>query len=197
MADAPWYADVLVDPLVAARGLVSRLDGGNPLPVLGDPLDTDGELVHVDVLVDASWHGPADVAYDDLQFHDFSGWASLAFTAAASAIGRHRAHAAADALAAPQWRPLGHAPTQALLTERRLVLTHSDGVDNVAYDEVEVLADLARRRVELWTDGSPRFALEGPRAPYLTVALVYLFTGEVLPSLELGGGVLAGLSSRP
>ncbi|HEY8547587.1 MAG TPA: hypothetical protein VIL36_21140, partial [Acidimicrobiales bacterium] len=115
--DQRTTAETPVDPLVAACGLVSRLDEGSPLPVIGDPLGVDAEALHAVVWVNACWFGPAEVVYDDPLYLDFSSWPRLAGTGAASVLGHHRRQAAGAALAAPQWRALGEKPVRALLTE--------------------------------------------------------------------------------
>lgn len=171
-ADAAW---------VAARGLICRLDEGYPLPVIGNPLETGSEAVHLDVLVNGWWYGATDVLYDEVRYMDFRGLGTLAMTAAASAVGNRRAREAAQALATPQWRPLGEAPVQVSLTERHLVLRSDEATVTLALaDGLQLLSDLPNRRLELHAPDRPPFALHGHWVPYLTVALTYASSGEVL-----------------
>jgi hypothetical protein len=182
MADTQWHADWVDEGWMAARGLVCRLDEDNPLPVLGDPLAVDGEIVHADVHVDGWWYGEVDVLYEERQLLDFSGFGFLAMTAVASAVGNRRSREAAAALAAPRWRHLADGPVRAVLTADRLVLEAPDGTTlSIGHAEpAELIPDLVNRRLQLQVGNGHPLALTGEWVPYLTVGLIYARTGEVV-----------------
>ena len=88
--------------------------------------------------------------------------------AAGSAAARRRARRHAEALATPQWRPLG--PLRILATDRRLLVWHEDACASVWYQAIrEFRPDLEAGRLDLTFDDDPPYHLAGPWVPLLTV----------------------------
>ena len=80
-----------------------------------------GETVHAQIEVDAWRYLALDVPYDrrTILYGGPIGWT---ISAIASAIGNRRTRHAAERLAAPQWRYLGHLPI--IITNRRLLVAY-------------------------------------------------------------------------
>lgn len=78
-----------------------------------------GERVHAEITADAWRYLAIDVPYDHrtILFGGPIGWT---ISAIASAIGNRRTRQAAERLAAPQWRYLGHLPI--IVTNQRLIV---------------------------------------------------------------------------
>jgi hypothetical protein len=83
-------------------------------------------------------------------------------------VARRRARREAEALAAPQWRPLG--ALRILATDRRLLVWHANGWASVWYDAIrELHPDLEAGRLDMTFENDPPYCLAGPWVPYLTV----------------------------
>jgi hypothetical protein len=98
-------------------------------------------------------------------------------TAAGSAVARRRARREAEALAAPQWRPLGG--LRILVTDRRLLAWHKGAWASVWYSVIrEFRPDLAAGRLDMTFESDPPYCLAGPWVPYLTVVVTTLLAGD-------------------
>lgn len=82
-----------------------------------------GERVHAEITADAWRYLAIDVPYDHrtILFGGPIGWT---ISAIASAIGNRRTRQAAERLAAPQWRYLGHLPI--IVTNHRLMVWYEN-----------------------------------------------------------------------
>lgn len=95
-------------------------------PAPGQPTENwlqPGECVHAEITADAWRYLAIDVPYDHrtILFGGPIGWT---ISAIASAIGNRRTRQAAERLAAPQWRHLGHLPI--IVTNQRLVVWYDN-----------------------------------------------------------------------
>jgi hypothetical protein len=85
-------------------------------------------------------------------------------------VARRRARREAEALAAPQWRPLG--AVRILATDRRLLVWHDSAWASVWYDAIrELRPDLETGRLDMTFENDPPYCLAGPWVPYLTVVV--------------------------
>lgn len=93
-----------------------------------------GEHVHAEIQADAWRYLALDVPYDHrtILFGGPIGWICSGI---ASAIGNRRTRQAAERLAAPQWRHLGHIPI--IVTNQRLLVWYEDDWRSVWLDIVE------------------------------------------------------------
>ena len=92
------------------------------------------EHVHAEIQASAWRYLALDVPYDHrtILFGGPIGWICSGI---ASAIGNRRSRQAAERLAAPQWRYLGHLPI--IVTNHRLMVWYEDGWRPVWFDAVE------------------------------------------------------------
>lgn len=155
----------------AARSLAGALAGGAALPMLPSPfLLDDGEAVHANLPAHGWRYHSLDVVVEEQRFLAVGGPVVFGLTAAASAVGNRRARAAAERLAAPQWRPLGVLPI--LATSRRLLVFYEGQWASVWYPAIrQMIPDVDNDRLELIFESDPPYLLCGPWVPYLTVVL--------------------------
>lgn len=101
-----------------------------------------GERIHAEITADAWRYLALDVPYDRRTIL-FGGPLGFACTGLASMIGNRRTRRMAEALAAPQWRYLGHLPI--IVTNRRLLIEHGGAWWPVWFEMVE--------RCAYWDEG--------------------------------------------
>jgi hypothetical protein len=153
----------------AAVALANQVAAGDGLPSIPSPvlLDT-GEALHGDLSADGWRYDGADITYAAPRAVAIGGPLVFGLVAAGSAAARRRARQEAEALAAPQWRPLGELPI--LATDRRLVVWHEGAWSSVWYHAIrELRPDLEAHRLDMTFDADPPYCLAGPWVPYLTV----------------------------
>lgn len=153
----------------AAVDLANRVAAGGALPNLASPVLLDaGEVLHADIPAEGWRFHAADVTYLGPRAVTIGGPLMFGFVAVGSAVARRRARRDAEALAAPQWRPLG--ALRILATDRRLLVWHECAWASVWYDAIrELRPDLEAGRLDLTFEDDPPYCLAGPWAPYLTV----------------------------
>lgn len=128
-----------------------------------------GEHVHAEITADAWRYLAIDIPYDHrtILFGGPIGWT---ISAIASAIGNRRTRQAAERLAAPQWRHLGHIPI--IVTNHRLMLWYENDWWPVWLGAVALWPFDARTDVlELTFDGEPSYRLVGPDVVYVRSVL--------------------------
>jgi hypothetical protein len=153
----------------AAVALANQVAAGDGLPSIPSPvlLDT-GEVLHGDLSADGWRYHGADITYEAPRAVVIGGPLVFGLVAAGSAAARRRARQEAEALAAPQWRPLGELPI--LATDRRLLVWHEGVWSSVWYHAIRDLRpDLEAARLDMTFDADPPYCLAGPWVPYLTV----------------------------
>ena len=163
-----WYA---------ATELADWVCGGGHLPKMPSPVLLDGgEVLHADLPAQGwRFHG-ADITYVAPHVVAIGGPLMFGLTAAGSAIARRRARHEAEALAAPQWRPLG--ALRILVTDRRLLVWHKGAWASVWFSVIrEIRPDLAVGRLDMTFEDDPPYCLAGPWVPYLTVIVTTLLAG--------------------
>jgi hypothetical protein len=155
----------------AAVGLATRVAAGHGLPSLASPVLLDaGEVLHADVPSEGWRYHAADVTYLAPRAVAIGGPLMFGLVAAGSAVARRRARREAEALAAPQWRPLG--ALRVLATNRRLLVSHDSAWASVWYDAIrELRPDLEAGRLDMTFENDPPYCLAGPWIPYLTVII--------------------------
>lgn len=157
---APWDSALALATHVARGGVLPSL----PSAVLLD------EVVHADVTAEGWRFEGADVTYATPHAVGVGGPLMFGLVAAGSAAARRRARQDAEAMAAPQWRPLG--ALRLLATDRRLLVWHEGEWASVWYHAIrEIRPDLAAERLDMTFDDDPPYCLAGPWVPYLTVIL--------------------------
>lgn len=164
-----WDAAVDLANQVAAGGGLASV----PSPVLLHA----GEVLHGDLTAEGwRFHG-ADVAYAAPRAVALGGPLMFGLVAASSATARRRALREAEALAAPQWRPLGR--LRILATDRRLLVWHDGAWAAVWHHAIrEIRPDLEAGRLEMMFDDDPPYCLAGPWVPYLTVIVTTLLARD-------------------
>lgn len=169
--DAAWSRDGVESEWDAAVDLANRVAAGAGLPNLASPVLLDaGEVLHADVAAEGWRYHAADVTYTEPRVVAIGGPLMFGLVAAGSAVARRRARREAEALAAPQWRPLG--ALRLLATDRRLLVWHEGSWAPVWYDAIrELHPDLEVGRLDMTFDNDPPYCLAGPWVPYLTVIL--------------------------
>ncbi len=158
--------------------LADSVARGDRLPIIPSPVLLDaGEVLHADLPAQGwRFHG-ADVTYVAPRVVAIGGPLMFGLVAAGSAVARRRERQAAEALAAPKWRPLG--ALRILATDRRLLVWHNGAWASVWYSVVrEMRPDLAVRRLDMTFEDDPPYCLVGPWVPYLTVIVTALLAGE-------------------
>lgn len=162
----------------AATDLAEHIAAGGGLPTLPSPvlLDT-GEVLHADLPAQGwRFHG-ADISYVAPRVVATGGPLMFGLTAAGSAVARHRARREAEALAAPQWRPLG--ALRILVTDRRLLVWHKSEWASVWYGVIrEFRPDMAAGRLDMTFESDPPYCLAGPWVPYLTVIVTTILARD-------------------
>ncbi len=162
----------------AAVELANQVAAGRDLPVFQTSVLLDaGEVLHADLPADGWRFEGADVTYAAPHAVAIGGPLMFGIVAAAGAAARRRARREAEALAAPQWRPLG--PLRILATDRRLLVWHQDAWASVWYNAIrELRPDLEVGRLDMTFENDPPYCLAGPWVPYLTVILTTLLARD-------------------
>lgn len=136
------------------------------------PLSARG-VFHGDLLASGWRYCGADVSYIAPRAVALGGPAMFATVAAARASARRRARRAAEAVAAPQWRPLGELHIR--VTEDRLVVWHNSEWASVWYHAIrEFRPDPAVNRLDIYFEDDPPYCLVGPDVSRLTAILTEL-----------------------
>lgn len=176
--DATWGRGDVGSEWTAAVDLASQVAAGGGLPTLPSPVLLDaGEALHADLLAQGWRFHEADVTYVAPRVVAVGGPLMFGLTAAGSAVARRRARHAAEALAVPQWRPLG--ALRILVTDRRLLVWHKGAWASVWYGVIrELRPDLAVGRLDMTFESDPPYCLAGPWVPYLTVIVTTLLAGD-------------------
>lgn len=168
MAAAPSHVGIN-NEWDAAIGLANRVAAGGELPQLASPVLLDaGETLHADVPAEGWRYHAADVTYAQPRAFAIGGPLVVGLVATASAVARRRARREAEAVAAPQWRPLGS--LRILATDRRLLVWHEGAWASVWYDAIrELRPDLEAGRLDMTFENDPPYCVAGRWVPYLTV----------------------------
>lgn len=158
----------------AAVDLAKWVATGRELPQLSSPVLLDaGELLHADLQARGWRYHAVDVAYEAPHAFAIGGPLLLGLVTTGGAVARRRARRAAEAVAAPQWRPLG--VIRILATDRRLLVWHENAWASVWYGVIrEFRPDLEAGRLDLTFDNDPPYCLAGRWVPYLTVIVTTL-----------------------
>jgi hypothetical protein len=119
-----------------------------------------GESVHAEIHADAWRYLAIDVPYDHRTIL-YGGPVGWTISAIASAIGNRRTRQAAERLAAPQWRYLGHLPI--IVTNQRLLVWYADQWNNVWLSAIEHVS-IDGHRLELYFTVDPPYLLDTPHA---------------------------------
>lgn len=162
----------------AAVDLANRVAVGGELPSIPSPVLLEADEVLYANLTAEGWrfHG-ADVTYAAPRAIAIGGPFMFGLVAAGSASARRRARRQAEAIAAPQWRPLGS--LRILATDRRLLVWRGDAWASVWYHAIrEMRPDLEATRLDLTFDDDPPYCLTGPWVPYLTVIVTTLLARD-------------------
>jgi hypothetical protein len=162
----------------AAATLAEHIASGGELPSIASPVLLDGgEVLHADLPAEGWRFHEADVTYVVPRVVAIGGPFMFGLTAAGSAVARRRARHEAEALAAPQWRPLG--ALRILVTDRRLLVWHKGAWASVWYSVIrEFRPDLAVGRLDMTFEDDPPYCLAGPWVPYLTVIVATVLAGD-------------------
>lgn len=164
-----WNAAVELANLVAGDGDLPSF----PSSVLLDA----GEVLHADVPADGWRFEGADITYAAPHSMAIGGPLIFGVVTAAGAAARRRARREAEALAAPQWRPLG--ALRILATDRRLLVWHESAWASVWYSAIrELRPDLEAGRLDMAFENDPPYCLAGPWVPYLTVIVTTLLARD-------------------
>jgi len=185
---ATWTSVVPeIDGWTAAEELERRLAAGGTLLELDSPIPlAPGEILHAGVEAHCSWYGPADVTYAQQRLLIFGSAPWLALSATASALGNHRRRRSADALATPQWRPLGH--THVLVTNTRLLVRHGDEFLPFLHASIAFVADSPDpQHLEIHFTNGTALSLHGDWAHYVDIALC----ATTIPGDSVGEEVLS------
>ncbi|MFZ1489691.1 MAG: hypothetical protein WAS51_07100 [Ilumatobacteraceae bacterium] len=176
--DATWSRPGNGNAWDAAVDLANRVVEGDGLPSIPSPvLLNGGEVLHGDLTAEGwRFHG-VDVTYEAPRAVAIGGPLMFGLVAAGSAAARGRARREAEALAAPQWRPLG--VLRILAIDRRLLVWHEGAWVSVWYHAIrELHPDLEAARLNLTFDDDPPYCLAGPWVPYLTVIVTALLARD-------------------
>ncbi len=158
--------------------LWEHMAAGGKLPSIPSPVLLDaGEVLHADLPAQGwRFHG-ADISYVAPRVVAIGGPLMFGLTAAGSAVARRRARREAEALAAPQWRPLG--ALRILVTDRRLLVWHKSEWASVWYGVIrEFRPDMAAGRLDMTFESDPPYCLAGPWVPYLTVIVTTILARD-------------------
>ena len=135
-----------------------------------DPAPVPAETVHGEI----SAYGWRYYALDSVPYERHmcvvGGGFGMVFTGLLSAIGNSRGRRHAEALAAPQWRPLG--PLRIAFTAERLLVWHRQTWWSVWLAAVVGSRwDAASEALELFFEGEPPYRLAGPEVRSLAARL--------------------------
>lgn len=169
--DAAWSRFGIDSEWDAAVDLAKRVAAGGGVPDLASPVILDaGEVLHADVPADGWRYHSVDVTYTEPRLVAIGGPLMFGLVAAGSAVAHRRARREAEALATPQWRPLG--ALRILATNRRLLVWHEGAWASVWYDAIRQLhPDLEAGRLDMTFENDPPYCMAGPSVPYLTVVV--------------------------
>lgn len=153
----------------AAVDLAHRVAAGHGLSTLpSSALLDQGEVLNADLPANGWRFHPISVTYESPSIIGLGGPLTFGIVAASSAAARRRSRREAEALAAPQWRPLGE--LRILVTDRRLLVWHEGAWASVWYNAIrELHPDIDAARLDMTFDEDPPYCLAGPWVPYLTV----------------------------
>ncbi|MCB1258322.1 MAG: hypothetical protein KDB26_14515 [Microthrixaceae bacterium] len=153
----------------AAVDLANRLATGERLPTIPSTALLDqGEVLHADLPANGWRFHPISVTYESPSAIALGGPLTFGIIAASSATARRHVRREAEAVAAPQWRPLGE--LRILTTDRRLLVWHEGAWASVWYNAIrELHPDIDATRLDMTFDEDPPYCLAGPWVPYLTV----------------------------
>lgn len=165
-------------PWSAAIELANSIAAGGDLPVLPSPVLFDGgEVLHADIAADGWRFHAVEITYEVPHVVAVAGPLMFGVVTAAGAVARRRARRVAEALAIPQWRPLG--PLRVLATDRRLLVSHDAAWASVWYHAIrEVRPHMDSGRLDLTFDDDPPYSLAGPWVPYLAVVVTTILAGQ-------------------
>ena len=176
--DATWSRGDVGSEWGAAATLAAHIAAGGALPFIPSPVLLDGgEVLHADLAAEGWRFHEADITYVAPRVIAIGGPLLFGLTAAGSAVARRRARHEAEALAAPQWRPLG--ALRILVTDRRLLVWHKGAWASVWYSVIrEFRPELAIGRLDMTFESDPPYCLVGPWVPYLTVIVTTVLAGD-------------------
>ena len=176
--DATWGRSDTGSEWTAAAELAEHIAAGGELRTIPSPVLLDaGEVLHADLPAHGWRFHEADVTYVAPHVIAIGGPLMFGLTAAGSAVARRRARQQAEALAAPQWRPLG--ALRILVTDRRLLVWHKGAWASVWYSVIrEFRPDLTVGRLDMTFESDPPYCLAGPWVAYLTVIVTTLLAGD-------------------
>jgi hypothetical protein len=176
--DATWSRGHSRREWDAAVELANRVATGRDLPALASSVLLDaGEALHADVPAEGWRYQAMDVSYTEARAVAIGGPLIVGLVAAGSALARRRARREAEALAAPQWHPLGG--LRILATDRRLLVWHEGAWASVWYDAIrELHPAMEAGRLDMTFGNDPPYCLAGPWVPYLTVIVTTVLARE-------------------
>ena len=176
--DATWSRGDVGSERGAAAALAEHIAAGGELPCIASPVLLDaGEVLHADLPAEGWRSHEADITYVAPRVVAIGGPLMFGLTAAGSAVARRRARHEAEALAAPQWRPLG--ALRVLVTDRRLLVWHKGAWASVWYGVIrEFRPDLAVDRLDMTFESDPPYCVAGAWVPYLTVIVTTVLAGD-------------------
>jgi hypothetical protein len=155
--------------------------GGRPDPIPPTVLTRAGESQLGAMVVEAHQFCGIDVEYSTGGYAAGGGLLFVGAAMAAGAIHDSNKRRRAEALAAPQWRPIGW--VSAAVTNQRLLLMmqgtwHAHHLGNL----VSILPDAARYAVTMHFDRESALMLRGPWVPWLTVVVSWAIFGRPWPN---------------
>ena len=137
-------------------------NAGSTPPLARHALEA-GEALHADLPTEGWRYHAVDVTYTEPRVVAIGGPLMLGLAAVGSAVARRRARREEEALAAPQWRPLG--ALRILATDRRLLVWHEGAWASVRYDAIRELhldLDLEVGRLDVTFANDAPYCLAGP-----------------------------------
>ena len=142
-----------------------------------DPLPVPAETVHCEL----NAHGWRYCALEDVPYERhvciLGGGFGMVLTGLVSAVGNSRRRRQAEALAAPQWRPLG--PLRIAIASDRLLVWHCQAWSSVWLAAVIGSRwDPATEALQLFFDREPPYCLAGPEVRSLAT---WLARPDILP----------------
>lgn len=141
----------------------------HPANVEGSSLTT-GESVHAELQATGWRYYAVDSVAYERRILLAGGPFLMALTAIVSAVGNHRRRAAAERVAAAQWRPLG--PLRIVVTSDRLLVWHQGAWWSVWLAAVtNVCFERAHESLDLYFEGDVPYRLVGPQVPALALLL--------------------------
>ena len=127
-----------------------------------------GEHIHAEITADAWRYLALDVPYDRRTIL-LGGPVGFLCSGIASIVGNHRARRTAEAVAALQWRYLGHLPL--VVTSQRVLVNHGCAWWPIGRDSIETCEWREDEVVLSFRDDAP-YAFCGPEASVIPAALL-------------------------